>query len=160
MKYSILAFFISVVLIPCIIFICKKYSWYDSVNARKVHTGKIPRLGSIGFVSSFLISLLLCCHFNPNIVKGSDVIPLIVAGSLIFIFGVLDDFFDLNAKMKLSVQIIATVIMLANGNVIRNIGAFQLPAPLAYVLSFLWICGVINAFNLIDGVDGLCGGIL
>ncbi len=159
LKYSLIAFSISVLLIPFIIFICKKYNWYDSVNSRKVHTGNIPRLGSIGFVSAFIISLLLCCHFNSNIVKLDNVIPLVVAGAIIFIFGVLDDFFDLNAKMKLAVQIIATLIMLANGNVIRNIGAFQLPAPLAYVLSFLWICGVINAFNLIDGVDGLCGGL-
>ncbi len=155
--FIILSFLISVSLIPIIIYICKKQSWYDSENERKVHSGKIPRLGSVGFVPAFAISAFLFFTFDTNI-NVTDIIPLIFSGLMIFIFGIIDDFKDLPAKFKLLIQIIASLIMIFSGYHFTQIGPIQL-GWFGYAITFIWFIGIINAFNLIDGVDALCGGL-
>ncbi|AEE16411.1 MraY family glycosyltransferase [Treponema brennaborense] len=151
------AFVISVLLIPIIIFLCKKHGWYDSLSERKIHTEKIPRLGGAGFVTAFVVSSVLYFYFECNL-SILSLIPFIVSSLLIFIFGVIDDFKDLSAKFKLLVQIIAALIMILNGYHFTNLGSFQF-GPFGYIITFVWFIGVINAFNLIDGVDALCGGL-
>ena len=87
--FIILSFVISATLIPIVIYICKKESWYDSENERKVHTGKIPRLGSVGFVPAFAICALLYYLTNTN-TNTLELLPIIISGLLIFIFGIID----------------------------------------------------------------------
>ncbi len=152
------SFCMSSILIPIIIFVCKRQNWYDSVDERKMHKGKIPRLGGVGIISSFICSSLTYFIFSPAN-KISHVMPLIIAGLMIFLFGIADDFFNLRARLKLLVQVIAAVIVLGAGYRFRQIGAIELPLWASYILTFGWIIGIINAFNLIDGMDGLCGGL-
>ena len=76
-------FVISALLIPLIILFCRKYKIFDPVNARKIHSGEIPRLGGVAIVLSFLVGFLIYCFA----LKGLPVnrcVPLIVAGSIIF----------------------------------------------------------------------------
>ena len=152
------AFIFSAISIPLVIFACKKFGWYDSTNERKIHTGKIPRLGSVGFVPASIIGGLFFCLNYPE-ARPMEYIPLALSAFIIFFFGVLDDFIEMRAKRKLFVQIIATLIVLLSGKVFKTIGTIALPVPVSYFLTFMWIAGLINAFNLIDGVDGLCGGL-
>lgn len=155
--YIFISFVISATLIPCIIVLCKRNSWYDSTNERKIHSGLVPRLGSIGFVSAFIITTILYYILNKNI-RFFDIFPIALAGFIIFIFGIIDDFKDLPAKFKLLIQIISSLIMVLSGYRFTQIGNIQL-GWFGYVLSFVWFIGVINAFNLIDGIDALCGGL-
>lgn len=152
-----MSFLISVVLIPLVIRLCRYEEWYDTVNSRKVHSGNVPRLGSIGFVVAFAVTAVVF-YFVKEETSAKEILPLIIAGLIIFLFGILDDFKDLSASFKLLVQILATVIMICNGYRFKQIGSFNLHW-LSYVFSFCWYIGVINAFNLIDGVDALCGGL-
>lgn len=155
--YIVLSFVVSAVLIPIIILLCHRLEWYDHVNERKVHSGNIPRLGGVGFVVAFVVSVSFFLSTQSNLDMGTF-LPIIIAGLIIFIFGIIDDFGDLKARLKFLIQVVATFIMIFSGTRFTQIGSWQL-GILSYPLTFFWIIGVINAFNLIDGVDALCGTI-
>ena len=155
--YIILSFLLSAILIPLIIFLCKKKGWYDKTNERKVHTGSIPRLGGVGFITAFVIATCLYLHNEVNF-SLTHFLPIIIAGLIIFLFGIIDDFFDLPAKLKFFVQMVAAFIMIFSGNRFTQLGPLQF-GIFSYPITFFWTIGVINAFNLIDGVDALCGSI-
>lgn len=154
----LLSFILCVVMIPVIMRVCNRYKLYDPVNARKIHSGNIPRLGGVAIVLSFLIGCIIySCVFKG--INFIDILPLLGAGLLIFLFGFLDDIFDLHAVFKLIVQLAATGIVIAGGYHFRQIGMWKLPPVAGYILTFFWVLGIINAYNLIDGLDGLCGGL-
>ncbi|MBQ0040096.1 MAG: undecaprenyl/decaprenyl-phosphate alpha-N-acetylglucosaminyl 1-phosphate transferase [Treponema sp.] len=141
------SFLISTVVTFLVIKLCKKKAWYDSVNERKVHTGLVPRLGGIGFVPVAMVLAVIC-----NLLTGSFNItnqPAVCSALAIFIFGVLDDFVDLKADIKLMVQVVAALVVMGFNFMYIN-------AILA-IISFFWIIGIVNSYNLIDGIDGLCG---
>jgi UDP-GlcNAc:undecaprenyl-phosphate GlcNAc-1-phosphate transferase len=148
----------SVIVMPLIIILCRHFGWYDVVDERKIHKGNIPRLGGAGILSSFAASSLIYFIVTPT-APVTHVLPLIIAGLIIFAFGLLDDFLDLRALYKLFFQIIAALIVICNNYRFKQICGWELPLWFSYVLTFCWIIGIINAFNLIDGMDGLCGGI-
>ena len=153
-----LSFFLSTLFVFLAIRLCNKYNIYDKESKRKIHSGNIPRLGGVGFVPAFFISALVYIALPGSGTYG-NVLPLIIAGVLIFIFGFIDDVADLRARFKLLIQIIAALILTLNGYRFKQICFIILPVWLQYMLTFCWILGIINAFNLIDGLDGLCGGI-
>ncbi len=153
-----LSLLLSASIIPVVIFFCRKYGIYDTPNQRKIHTGNIPRLGSLGFVPAFVISVILYFSFFTKYSLGY-VLPIVIAGFIIFLFGVIDDFLNLRAKFKLFVQMIAAFIIVSSGYRFTRICDWILPLWISYLLTFCWIIGVVNSFNLIDGLDGLCGGL-
>ncbi|MDR3284160.1 MAG: undecaprenyl/decaprenyl-phosphate alpha-N-acetylglucosaminyl 1-phosphate transferase, partial [Treponema sp.] len=144
-------------IIPLIISICKKQGWYDPVDPRKVHSGNIPRLGSIGFVPSFLI---IAAIYLLTISRALflTALPVFIAGLFVFILGVLDDFRDLRVRLKVLGQFVACIIPVACGFQITQIGALSLGIAGPF-LTFFWLLAITNAMNLIDGVDALCGSI-
>lgn len=154
--FIVASFLLSVVLIPLVIKFCKAYSLYDSVNSRKIHSGNIPRLGGIGIFLAFMASAVSCMLITPTL-SSSRSLPILIAGFMIFLFGIIDDIADVKAIFKLLIQLVATTIVVANGFRFRQIFGWTMPIPFAMVLTFGWILGIINAYNLIDGLDGLCG---
>lgn len=159
MWWMVLASFCgSVIAIPIVIALCRRFAWYDSVNERKIHKGNVPRLGGVGIVLSFTISALIYFGYTPT-ARITHVLPLIIASLIIFLFGVLDDFLTFRGIFKLLVQVIAALIVICNGYRFKQIGAIELQTWFSYLLTFCWIIGIINSFNLIDGLDGLCGGL-
>ena len=154
--YIILAGVISIFSMLVIINICKKFSIYDYQSTRKIHSGNIPRLGGVGIFLAFMVSA--CIYLlkeNPDNFKR--ILPILIAGTIVFTFALLDDLLNLPALSKLIVQLIAVAIVVFNGFRFKQIFSWVLPEPVSYILSFGWILGVINAYNLIDGLDGLCG---
>jgi len=156
---SVIAAVFSGLLIPLIIKFCKIYSLYDSVNARKIHSGNIPRLGGIAIAVAFFSVAALFFLFNRTL-AFRNVLPLLIAGMLIFLFGVIDDIVEMRAIHKLFVQLIASAIVVWSGYHFRQIFGLVLPIWVARVFTFFWIVGIINAYNLIDGLDGLCGSLV
>lgn len=154
--FSFISFALCAVFTPLIILFCKKFSLYDSVNARKIHSGNIPRLGGVGIIIAFMLSVVPCFLIDKNL-STMNTIPILVAGFIIFLFGIIDDIFEMRAFLKLIVQLVATSIVVLNGFRFRQIFGWIMPAPIAMILTFGWVLGIINAYNLIDGLDGLCG---
>lgn len=152
------SFFISVVITPVIILVCRRFGWYDTQNERKIHKGNIPRLGGLGIIIAFAVSSITYFIVSPAN-HLMHVLPLIIAGCIIFLFALADDFFNFRALFKLLFQVIAVLIVICNNYRFKQICGWHLPDWFSYFLTFFWMIGIINAFNLIDGIDGLCGGL-
>ncbi|MNI19053.1 putative undecaprenyl-phosphate N-acetylglucosaminyl 1-phosphate transferase [compost metagenome] len=140
----------------------------DVPNARKVHTRVMPRLGGLGIYLSFIIALFLLIPFIPHTFTVREMNFLwafVVGGSMILLLGAFDDRFDLSAKFKFVIQI-ATACVVVFGFDIRlefaNIPFHtysSVESWIAIPFTILWIVGVTNAINLIDGLDGLAAGV-
>ncbi len=156
----------SLVLTPAIISLAKYAGAMDIPNERKVHKFPIPRLGGLVIYLSFFISLVLCIYFNPtiNFINPSTGIMLLVSLTLVLILGIWDDIKQISPGRKFIGQwLAATIVYLAGFRIsaitspfdleLMNLGIFDYPATI------LWIVGITNAFNLIDGLDGLASGI-
>ncbi len=160
-----IVFVTSVVSILCVIAFTRHFGFYDLIDARKVHTGNIPRLGGIGIIIGFVLGLVLFYMFRNSEFKLHNTIwPLIAGCTMIFIMGVWDDMTPWRARFKLLVQCSSAILIIVGGytfssitieplHLTVNFGIMQFP------LTFLWIIGVTNAVNLIDGIDGLAGSI-
>jgi UDP-GlcNAc:undecaprenyl-phosphate GlcNAc-1-phosphate transferase len=153
-----LSFVISAFLMPVIIKICKHYKLFDPVNARKIHSGNIPRLGGVGVIIAFFTGTAFYALVWKGIPMGR-ILPLYIAGLLVFGFGFIDDIFDMPARLKFLVQLTASCIVVFSGFRFQQIFRFVLPLWVSIPLSICWMIGIINAYNLIDGLDGLCGGL-
>ncbi len=152
------AFIFSVALTPIVRDVFRSYNVVDRPGRRKVHAHPIPRIGGIPIAIAYGIAL--------NSLRGPDsVFPVhwlqtILSGAvIIFLTGLIDDFLNLKPAVKLAGQIAAAAVAFANGLSIDRIFGFALPVWLSLPLTILWLLLTTNALNLIDGLDGLCGGI-
>ena len=155
---SLVAFLVSLISMPLIIKFSTKFNIFDYQDARKIHSGNISRLGGVGIAISFFV----CTAVYFLITDASlfiEYLPIISAGLIIFVFGFIDDVVTLRAIVKLLIQIVATCLVIFSGNRFTQIGPWQIPSALSYIFTFCWVIGVVNAFNLIDGLDGLCGSL-
>jgi UDP-GlcNAc:undecaprenyl-phosphate GlcNAc-1-phosphate transferase len=167
---AVFALGLGLVLIPLVLRLAHKFKWYDLPNNRKIHTGLIPRLGGSGMYLAFLIASLLTPLLLRIITGGTAgfrftyrFIPFFLGISLVHVIGLVDDFHNLKALLKFFLQLLAAFIVAAAGFLIRSVtipylGVLSL-GPFAYPITILWIVSISNAINLIDGMDGLAGGI-
>jgi UDP-N-acetylmuramyl pentapeptide phosphotransferase/UDP-N-acetylglucosamine-1-phosphate transferase len=140
----------------------------DLPGQRKVHQSPIPRLGGLSVVGSMAITLLLAYWFveaeeHSFFASGNKWVPMLLGGILVFSVGVWDDIRGVSSSIKFAIQAIAAIIAISYGVRFDHItflesGGIDL-GVWAYPLSFLWIIGITNAFNLIDGLDGLSAGL-
>ena len=152
-----LSFIISVLLIPLIIKFCNKHALYDSTNERKIHSGNVPRLGGVGIVTAFFISsCLYIAFYKPELFL--KFLPMIVAGLVIFAFGLIDDIVDLGGVAKFLIQTVAAFVLIFNDYRFTNILGIE-NNIFNIIVTYCWIIGMVNAYNLIDGHDALCGGL-
>ena len=165
-----LALIISIVMMPLVILVAHRRRWFDIPNERKIHTDPIPRLGGIGLfaglvVSSVAVPLVLPLVFPDSwqLTYSLRYLPVFIAFCLIFVLGLVDDFHNLRALLKFSLQIAAAVLVTVGGftiSVIRIPGLPEISLGIfAYPITALWIVTISNAINLVDGIDGLAGGI-
>ena len=161
-------FLVAVLLTPVMIVVSKARGWYDAPGERKIHKDPIPRLGGVGiFCATWAGWLIFTQRFSDSI-PVEAVQPLwafFIASTLVFLLGVYDDLWGANAYKKLTVQLIAAVIVVAHGFKISLVynpfgtGDIVPNEFLSWTLSILWIVVVTNAINLIDGLDGLACGV-
>ncbi len=167
---GIAAFLLNIIVTPLVMRIANRFKWYDVPNQRKIHTRPIPRLGGVGMFVSFALSTCAVSALLWTASGGGDrgvmeprFLAILGGMALIHWMGLADDFHNLRAPLKLLIQIVAAVLVTAGGFAIRSvslpyIGRFSLGIA-AYPVTVLWIIGIANAINLIDGMDGLAGGI-
>ena len=158
------SFVLSLVLVALVLNISRKRAWFDHHDERKIHTGLVPRLGGIGFAFAFLIVAAATIATDQVPSVGPRFIPVLFALPLVLIFGVVDDFKSLRPRYKLFAQSSAAIIVMAAGFTFHRIDFSAVGVNLdlglfRYPVTFLWLVGVTNALNFIDGVDGLAGGV-
>lgn len=156
-----IAVILSLVLIPFLRKIALKVHHTDKPNFRKVHTNEVPLIGGIAV---YISTILLANAFFSQQGQDADIVKSIFfpASALLFT-GVLDDRFDIRASLRLAIQLILAHYIFNVGIRIESfygfLGIFELEIWQQYIITMLVISGVVNAFNLIDGVDGLAGGL-
>jgi len=137
-------------------------------SARMVHQGKTPSLGGLamlGGVAAGLTTAWSMSSFDAIFRSSSDIIGFGLAALIIFAVGMYDDIRDVSAPAKVAGIVLAGVVLsLAGVSLlwfrIPFTGFIQLSADLSVVLTVLWLLVMSNAINLIDGLDGLAGGIV
>ncbi len=133
---------------------------------RKRHASPIPRVGGIAivtaYVATFVIALALPLQYTYVLHDAfGNILPLTLVGSIVFATGVLDDLIGLSAWQKLMGIGGASVLAYCTGirvN-IHLFPGFSLARGLASSITVVWLVGCTNAFNLIDGMDGLAAGV-
>ena len=131
-------------------------------DGRRMHKKPIPRMGGLAVSFSFIVATMVFCDIHASPSTLSTLIALWFGGLIIVLVGVLDDVFRLNAWIKLAGQIAAAVVCISQGLTIKFIslfGNYIVLGKLEIPLTLLWIVGLTNAINLIDGLDGLSCGV-
>jgi UDP-GlcNAc:undecaprenyl-phosphate GlcNAc-1-phosphate transferase len=139
----------------------------DEPNGRKVHEVAIPRLGGVAIATAFYLGIAAALVVartagSPLSLETGHLPAILVGAALIAAVGVLDDLQGMRARVKLSAQVVVALVAFGLGLSIDRLdgpwgslalGAWALPLTVA------WIVAVINAVNLIDGLDGLASGV-
>ncbi len=158
----VLAALISFITTPVIRILAFKIGAVDvPKDARRMHKAPVPRIGGLAIFLGFLLSSLIFLPITPQF-RG-----LLLGAAIIVVLGVFDDIYELAAKPKFLVQIIAATVAATQGNVITvlsnpnifstdpywDLGVLSIP------FTVIWIVAITNAVNLIDGLDGLACGV-
>lgn len=156
--YGMLAFTLSICIIPLMTIIAQKCRLVDVPNARKVHQDAIPLIGGLA------IGVIVASLAGLNSVKDvNEILPIIITSYVMLLVGTLDDKTDIKAIYKLGIQICVSIIIASSGVRISSLygflGIYELNVYAQYIITVLVIAAAVNAFNLIDGVDGLAGSV-
>ena len=150
-------------LLPGVMALCRRWGVVDLPGGRRAHEAPIPRLGGVAVVPAMVLAALaawLVVPDGPFSPASSLFAPVFTAGALVFAVGLLDDVHGVAPWVKLLAQCVAALLVIDQGIVMDRV-AFTHWLPevesggVGTLLSLLWIVGITNAFNLIDGMDGL-----
>ncbi|HCM34017.1 MraY family glycosyltransferase [Chryseobacterium sp.] len=155
---GILAFTLSMCIIPLMRTAAQKLKLVDVPNSRKVHHNAIPLIG--GLVIGIVVILLMGVTVNNSL---KEMLPIIITSYIMLLIGALDDKTDIRAIYKLGIQLCVSVIIATSGIRISSLyglfGVYEIRIYLQYILTVLVITTAVNSFNLIDGIDGLAGSV-
>ena len=147
----LLAIGLSLYITPIVIEAALKYDIVDRPDGMlKKHARPTAYLGGLAVYLSFLFTLALTFDFS------SEVLGILLAGSMVVMLGIIDDLRPLGPQLKLIGQAIAVLVLMRAGLYIK---IAVLPPPVCMVLTFFWLMTTINGFNIIDIMDGLATGI-
>lgn len=159
------SFALALVLTPLFRDVSSRLGWFDQPDqALKLHPRPVPRIGGAPIVISYLASfaLLMSSPLAGRLLVREalpEVWDLIPAALVVFATGLADDLVGLKPWQKFAGQFVATGLACWAGLVIFRLGHWSVPLWLGIPLTFFWLAACSNAFNLIDGVDGLAAGI-
>ena len=165
----LIATFASLVLTPLIRRLCERFNLFDvPLDGRRMHSIAVPRLGGVAVYLSCIIALSTL-PFVDNLLTHTlreftpEIFIALIPATLVFFLGVFDDLRGTNAPIKFTaLGLIATLFFFLGGRIevlsIPFLGSVQLPVIISFVITILWLVGIANAFNLIDGMDGLASG--
>jgi len=164
----LLALALSLIATPLVSRLAVKINALDLPGERKLHRLPIPRLGGIAIYLAYVIALntgLLLSDELLHLFEKSlrSWLGLLFGGSVVLALGIVDDIYELRPRTKLFFQVLAAAIVFAAGLQVTKVtnpfdGVLHL-GWLSLPVTLLWIVGITNAMNLIDGLDGLASGV-
>jgi UDP-GlcNAc:undecaprenyl-phosphate/decaprenyl-phosphate GlcNAc-1-phosphate transferase len=155
------AFGLSLILTPIFRDIFRSYKVVDQPDQnRKVHVYPIPRVGGIAIAIAYIVAFYLARPSGPAVSRELSLIENILpSAGLMFFTGLIDDFFSLKPWQKLGGQVIASSLAWWAGVRIGTIAGVPVPEAWGFLLTVGWLLLCTNAFNLVDGLDGLAAGV-
>ena len=174
----LISFFVNLVLSLLLMRKTIKYAYrkrlFDEPDERKIHRKAIPRVGGFAFVLSALITfvvmftaqLLTGCDADWNFADGvtqHGVCGVICSILVVYVFGIIDDLHGLRYRTKFSYQILTGLLLCLVGIYLLNLyglsGLYEIPSMFGCLVTVFLLVFVINAYNFIDGIDGLSSGL-
>jgi UDP-GlcNAc:undecaprenyl-phosphate GlcNAc-1-phosphate transferase len=149
----ILSFLLANFIVPFVKRLAIKFNLLDYPDARKIHKTPIPRIGGLAIFLTIVIVFIRNLHFNVQVTG------LIYAATIIFLLGFGDDIKGLSATTRLFGQLIAIFVLILHNIRITFIPHIPFENVIEITLTIVWILGITNAINLLDGMDGLATGI-
>ncbi len=161
----VLSFALVYLSVPYVQRLALKTGFVDMPNQRKIHKSPIPLLGGLAIYGGFVITAAIFTH------RAQEFWGIAIGGLLIFLIGIVDDFFktrkqDFPAWPKFLIQIVAACILPIFNVSIQGINIpfvdpsfVSFPLWLRVVTTVIWVVGITNMMNFLDGVDGLAAGI-
>lgn len=148
------SFLLSFLLVRPVRAVARRYEIMDIPDGRKLHGEPTPLLGGVAVYLAFVVSFL------ANSVLTREVVGLLIAGTGVFVIGLIDDVRPVPASVKLGIMVLAAVVVIVSGISLtlfptRTIWGQALNA----LLTILWVVGLVNAMNFFDGMDGLAPGL-
>lgn len=146
-----------------------KVGWADQPNERRLNKEPLPNAGGLAIFAGFLVSVVVAWTLRPIVIEqvNIQVLAILLGAAVLVLTGFIDDQYELSPLFRLVVQALAAVLLLVNGlhidfNAIPFLPTLPhaLSVPLSVVLTILWVVGLTNAVNLLDGVDGVVGAWL
>jgi UDP-GlcNAc:undecaprenyl-phosphate/decaprenyl-phosphate GlcNAc-1-phosphate transferase len=136
--------------------------WLSISNSdRHIHTRPVPRLGGVAIFLTLWLMVLLA-RWSPGNFSPHLTLKILGPATIIFFLGLVDDVFGVNAYVKFAVETIAAIGLYINGFGISQLSVLKDHSHLGWIiglpLTILWVLSITNAFNLIDGLDGLAAG--
>jgi UDP-GlcNAc:undecaprenyl-phosphate GlcNAc-1-phosphate transferase len=145
---------IATLLTPLMIWIANRTGIVDNPGGRKIHARATPLLGGVAVAVAFITAL------SANMILDTKEIVLIACGTVMAVVGLIDDWRNIPARYKLLIQVVAVLVLIRYGIILD---LFPKETSLGYglnaALTILWIVGLTNAMNFIDGMDGLATGV-
>jgi UDP-GlcNAc:undecaprenyl-phosphate/decaprenyl-phosphate GlcNAc-1-phosphate transferase len=159
----------SLFLTPVVRRMAQRLGWLDvPQDDRRLHVTPIPRVGGIAIFLSVAVALGSLPFLDNLVTQGlrarsAPIAAVFISSTIVFLFGVFDDLVGASARWKFLVQGIAGTVLYALGGKVGAIsipfaGSVELPAILSFGITIVWVVGISNAYNLIDGMDGLAAG--
>ena len=141
--------------------ICGSLGLVDEPSQRRIHTRPIPRCGGIAvFLATHLtISGFILSVNEYGIGQFILWLELLLGSGILLIIGLLDDKYSLSAWVKLGGQLVVASLMFFFGYSFGSMLAYPLPLVVDFLITIFWFALLMNAFNLIDGMDGVCAGL-
>jgi UDP-GlcNAc:undecaprenyl-phosphate GlcNAc-1-phosphate transferase len=167
----VLAAALSLLLTPLVQRVARRLDVVDLPDHRRVNTRPVPRGGGLAVAASFLVATGLFLVLNgggilrpPPTIGSSELAALLFGGAAATIVGALDDYWQLRARWQLVGQLAIAalaVVLGATPDTMNNPfgGLIVLAGPIGVIFAMVWILGMINSTNFIDGLDGLSPGI-
>ncbi len=139
---------------------------FDAVDERKIHTRQIPRVGGVAIfwsVALTLFAMVMLAGFDGAGLSGTQLVTVLMGGAAMHLIGLWDDLRQMRARYKFALQVAVAVVVYAGGVRLTSvamplIGEISFGPGWSVLITTLWFVGITNAFNLIDGLDGLASG--
>ena len=156
------------VLTPIVGFVAKKLGWVVAPDPRRIHTRPTPDVGGIAMFVGFLAAMAaarLSDTFDGLFARNSEPRGVLIAASVIFLVGLIDDVHEISAPAKVFGTVIAGAVLVMFGVTmwffrVPFLDVYYLADDWVPLITVLWLFGMTTAINLIDGLDGLAAGVV
>ncbi|MEH2414663.1 MraY family glycosyltransferase [Nostoc sp.] len=157
----LLAWVVTWRLIPTVRKFALRVGWADQPNARRLNREPLPNAGGLAIYAGVIAALVLASLLRPIELQNvlAQVLTILLGGSILVLVGFIDDQFGLPPSVRLWAQIVTALLLVANGISVKVMFGTPIDSLLSMSLTVLWVVGITNAINLMDGMDGLAGGI-
>jgi len=148
----VIVFLVAYLSLPILRGLAYRFNIFDLPGGRKIHKIATPLLGGASLYTGLIVGLFI----NQQVI--SLFLPIIIGATLVFVLGLVSDIIDLSARVRIICQFIIAFIVISMGVHVTFVPKIYGKELLEHIITAIWLVGVTNAYNYLDGLDGLAAG--